>query len=92
MSKAKKGRPPAEWVNELRDGEYTVQELVKITGKSALAIRWIMRKYAKSARYISNPNSKGVIVYYLWDSKYYQKQINAAQACKLQIDATRGTK
>lgn len=87
-----KGRPRAEWLQSLADGEYTVQNLVELTNKSPIAVRWMMRKYAKSARYVANTKSKGIIVYYLWDKEYYQKQINAAQACKLQIDATRGTK
>lgn len=88
-----KGRPPARWVDQLADGEYTVQDLIEITGKSALATRWIMRKYAKSARYVLNPNAKGIIVYYLWNREHYiDKLKSAAQARKLLIDATRGTK
>ena len=93
MAKAKKGRPPAKWLYNLPNGEYTVQDLIELTGKSALATRWVMRKYAKSARYVLNPNAKGIIVYYLWDRKHYiDKLESAAQARKLQIDATRGTK
>jgi hypothetical protein len=91
--KKNKGRPPARWVDELADGEYTVQDLIEITGKSALAIRWIMRKYAKSARYVANNKVKGIIAYYLWNREHYiDKLKSAAKARKLLIDATRGTK
>lgn len=72
----KLGRPPASWLSDLKDGEYSVTELMQITNKPATTIRWIMNKYAKSVRYAANPNSKGIIVFYLWDCRYYLQKLN----------------
>lgn len=59
------GRPPAQWLLDLPEGEYTVKDLMKISGKTHQAVRWTMFKYAKSKRY---EQTRGhLTVYYTWD-------------------------
>jgi hypothetical protein len=62
---SKMGRPPAQWLLDLPDGEYTVKDLMKISGKTHQGVRWAMFKYAKSKRY---EQIRGhLTVYYTWE-------------------------
>ena len=59
------GRPPAQWLLDLPEGEYTVKDLMKISGKTHQGVRWAMFKYAKSKRY---EQTRGhLTVYYKWE-------------------------
>jgi len=59
------GRPPAQWLLDLPDGEYTVKDLMKISGKTHQGVRWAMFKYAKSKRYEQTHGH--LTVYYKWE-------------------------
>jgi hypothetical protein len=70
---SKMGRPPAQWLLDLPDGEYTVKDLMKISGKTHQGVRWAMFKYAKSKRY---EQTRGhLTVYYLWDVAHFKELI-----------------
>jgi len=72
---SKMGRPPAQWLLDLPEGEYTVKDLMKISGKTHQGVRWAMFKYAKSKRY---EQTRGhLTVYYTWDVTHFKELIVA---------------
>ena len=73
---SKMGRPPAQWLLDLPDGEYTVKDLMKISGKTHQGVRWAMFKYAKSKRY-EQTGGGHLTVYYTWDVAHFKELIVA---------------
>jgi len=66
----KMGKPPPEWVLNLKNGIYTVEELIKISHKSGGNIRGLMSKYAKDVKYKVLANGKSY-ANYAWDKDHF---------------------
>jgi hypothetical protein len=70
------GRPPADWLFDLKDKVYTTEELVKITKKSKPNVQLLMRKYCLEINYEVQKNAK-VIAYYKWNKNFFLQKLNA---------------
>jgi len=48
------GRPPPEWLLNLKAGQYTAKELSKLTGVNNRSIRETMARYGSKISYVFN--------------------------------------
>lgn len=72
VNNGKMGRPAPDWLCNLKDGVYTVTELMEISGKSSSNIMHRMKTYAKKVTYVVQDNGRASARYH-WDQKHFLK-------------------
>ena len=72
-SNRKIGRPICEWAKNLKSGDYTVQQLVDITGQNENNIRQFMSRHCKSENITHKKSNGSIIAVYHWINKNEEK-------------------
>jgi hypothetical protein len=72
INKGKMGRPPPPWLYELKDGIYTVKELMNFSKKSNPNVRNLMYKYATKVTHSIQQNGRS-LAHYHWEHKHFLK-------------------
>lgn len=68
------GRPPPDWLFDLKDGKYTTEELVKLSEKTKSNVRLLMQKYCEEINYTVNNNK--FMAYYKWNKEHFLQKIS----------------
>ena len=74
-NKGKMGRPPPDWLYELADGIYTVNDLMGYSKKSDGNVKGLMAKYAKEVTYVVQENARSSARYH-WNQKHFLNLTN----------------
>ena len=69
----------------LKNGVYTVEDLIKISNKSGANIRGLMSKYAKDVKYKILENGKSY-ANYSWDKEHFSKLFYEGKIEKKQLN------
>ena len=77
-NKGKMGKPPADWVLNLKNGKYTTKQLIEITNKDSKLISFAMRKYAKNIEYEVSDKGRAIAIYE-WNHDHFLKIYYASQ-------------
>lgn len=78
-NQGKMGRPAPDWLYELGDGIYTVNELMDFSKKSDGNVKGLMAKYAKDVSYVVQENARSSARYH-WDQEYFLKLTNQTKS------------
>lgn len=71
-NKGKMGKAPPEWILNLKNGLYTVKELMASSKKTDSSVKKIMAKYAIKITYIVQENGRASARYH-WDHAHFLK-------------------
>jgi hypothetical protein len=77
----KMGRPPPDWLFDLKNGKYTAEDIVKFAKKTKQNVRRIMKIYCSDVTYtIQNGVS---VANYLWNTKKFLEKYENQQIKKV---------
>ena len=68
----KRGKPPPDWVLNLKNKHYDVPELVTLSQRNPRTVRNIMQKYAVEIEYIIADDGKSRATY-KWNKEHFLK-------------------